>query len=1311
MKSEPPAQNAPAACPQCGSPLAPDSPEGLCPACLLARVSIPTESGTVRSPEPVTKEETPLPKGEYRGGGDVSDEDSLPEEAPTSSRKPLLQSILFFMVRERWILGSSVGLLLAAGMAYWMMSQPPVFESQAEILIDFNEQKILSIEALEADRSTRTPLEQVMQVHVKSLKSPAFRKFVEARLANREEVTGDDAPRDLLKGYADFEAFKMAYVDGLIHQHLRGGNATPEVLAKLPGPDEMFREHFYRQEEGALDVGSKKRSQLIDVSFRHPDPMVARQVVHALIGSYDSFLGGKEKASNANASQFLRNEVEALRGQIVEQERIMQRYRQKHQIVETEEGAQSRASAKIDTLSGKVTTSNLELRDMELQLAAIEKVDPGDVVHLSRLPVISGFGLVSTVWENLELNREEQSQLELRYLERHPKILENKTKRSTLLRQLRDNVALAVDDFRARVRAKRQVQRELEAQLADAEDASLNDNDPMVDYRVMVGNLEILKSNYKDMRDRLNETEIAGRLDRTNVDIMTPATLPQFPVEPNPKKAIALSALLLLGGLFGLPLGLGFLGTGLKSFSDSAASLGSEPQGRSEKETASASAETHPLADIEEQTASTGAETHPPPDIEEQTASASAETHPLPDIDAVAKAFPQLEIDSFIGRGGMGAVYKARQSHLGRWVALKVLPASLSSDPAFAERFSREARVLAKLNHPNIVTLHDFGQSGDYFYLLMEFVDGVNLRQAMRAGRFTPEQALEIVPKICEALQFAHSEGILHRDIKPDNILLDGRGRVKIADFGIAKVIGKSDVASPSQTHDPASGEVEDLTKANTTLGTPHYMAPEQRMHPTQVDHRADIYSLGVVFYEMLTGELPVGKFAPPSQKSQVDARVDEIVLRALKTERAQRQQSAREVRTQVETVASQPRQSTPPPAPSPPASSKQPGSKISPGWAAFLAIAGLVLPLVVFAGARQVSGANSAEDARWRAQQAMIEDTEQALAGIEREIAQGGATPNHLAERQRLEAEIAQQQMDAEASLDRVTHHPATLISLLALALVALGPVLLLLGTHRGWRHLGCLRRGEVTGGRGTAMFAALFLPLLLLFGALLTLIYLMVGQGHWQDPPGARAIGLYLGLAAGALVCFGAIRQTWNWSQNLPKSKSRISGRLLVMGILILGFISLWTLRRQPEANSLVLKTPASATVGNDEDTTFCVYRGNEADFLLHYPGEFNTSVRSTSNHRTGQWEDQGTLTLPNDRTVGFLRRALYPDKLRLNGREFDLRQGRVFTIDETAQIHQLDIRPMVVRNQGELATFAAELRARHPIEPGIPLLKMQR
>lgn len=280
--------------------------------------------------------------------------------------------------------------------------------------------------------------------------------------------------------------------------------------------------------------------------------------------------------------------------------------------------------------------------------------------------------------------------------------------------------------------------------------------------------------------------------------------------------------------------------------------------------------------------------------------------HPAPSIASVVAAFPQLEILELIGQGGMGCVFKARQPKLNRLVALKLLPASLTErDAAFAGRFEREGQLLARLHHPNIVAVHDSGKAGEYFYLIMEYVDGVNLRQAMRARRFTPGQALAIIPHICDALQFAHDEGVLHRDIKPENILLDAKGRVKLADFGIAKLLG-SDADTPVRDS-IAQAKAPGLTQSGTALGTPSYMSPEQRESPSDVDHRADIYSLGVVFYELLTGELPQGALARPSEKSDADPRVDAIVQQALETERDRRQHSAGEVKTQVETIAGVP--------------------------------------------------------------------------------------------------------------------------------------------------------------------------------------------------------------------------------------------------------------------------------------------------------------------------------------------------------------------------------------------------------------------
>ncbi|MDD5349235.1 MAG: protein kinase, partial [Chthoniobacteraceae bacterium] len=278
-----------------------------------------------------------------------------------------------------------------------------------------------------------------------------------------------------------------------------------------------------------------------------------------------------------------------------------------------------------------------------------------------------------------------------------------------------------------------------------------------------------------------------------------------------------------------------------------------------------------------------------------------------PSVAELAPLFPQLEILELVGKGGMGAVYKARQRELDRIVALKILPPGIGNSPAFAERFAREAKALAKLNHPGIVTLYEFGHvasvkgasAAPLYFFLMEYVDGVNLRQLLEGSRVSAREALAIVPQICDALQYAHDQGIVHRDIKPENILLDRLGRVKVADFGLAKIV---ETGEPEPA--PAAVESPELTEAGKVMGTPTYMAPEQVEHPAEVDHRADIYALGVVFYQMLTGELPGKRIEPPSKKVQIDVRLDEVVLRALEEKPERRYQQASIFKTQVETIA-----------------------------------------------------------------------------------------------------------------------------------------------------------------------------------------------------------------------------------------------------------------------------------------------------------------------------------------------------------------------------------------------------------------------
>lgn len=269
----------------------------------------------------------------------------------------------------------------------------------------------------------------------------------------------------------------------------------------------------------------------------------------------------------------------------------------------------------------------------------------------------------------------------------------------------------------------------------------------------------------------------------------------------------------------------------------------------------------------------------------------SARAFEPPSVEQLSERFPNLQITELLGAGGMGAVYKARQERLDRVVALKILPEEFGYDVKFALRFTREARTLAKLNHPNIVSVFEFGNVGDTYYFLMEYVDGTTLRDVVQARELAPEHALAIVPHLCDALQYAHDQGVVHRDIKPENILMASDGTVKIADFGLSRILS-------------SEGQPTALTGTHQIMGTPRYMAPEQLEGARGVDHRADIYSLGVVFYEMLTGELPIGRFAAPSQKVEIDVRLDHVVLRTLEKEPQRRYQRASQLKSDVQSIA-----------------------------------------------------------------------------------------------------------------------------------------------------------------------------------------------------------------------------------------------------------------------------------------------------------------------------------------------------------------------------------------------------------------------
>ncbi len=264
-----------------------------------------------------------------------------------------------------------------------------------------------------------------------------------------------------------------------------------------------------------------------------------------------------------------------------------------------------------------------------------------------------------------------------------------------------------------------------------------------------------------------------------------------------------------------------------------------------------------------------------------------------PSVEELRQALPQYEISGFIARGGMGAVYKGTQKTLHRTVAIKVLPPGIDDgDRQFSERFKQEAQTMARLTHPNIVTVYEAGENAEgWLYIVMEFIDGTDVGQLIaQEGMVEPRRAIQITSAVCEALAFAHEEGVIHRDIKPSNIMLDRKGRVKVADFGLAKLV---------------NADASFFSSATATVGTPEFIAPEAHILGTQVDQRADIYAVGVMLYQMLTGQIPRGKFSAPSSVApEVDKRLDAIVDKALQTNREQRYSTATAMKTAVDKVA-----------------------------------------------------------------------------------------------------------------------------------------------------------------------------------------------------------------------------------------------------------------------------------------------------------------------------------------------------------------------------------------------------------------------
>ena len=257
---------------------------------------------------------------------------------------------------------------------------------------------------------------------------------------------------------------------------------------------------------------------------------------------------------------------------------------------------------------------------------------------------------------------------------------------------------------------------------------------------------------------------------------------------------------------------------------------------------------------------------------------------------------PQYDQWEMIGCGGMGAVYKARQTSLDRLVAIKVLPPQVAEGEGdYIDHFKNEARTMAKMNHPAIVAVYDFGETRDgLLYIVMEYINGTDVFKMIHAqGKLPVDHALAITAHVCDALAYAHEHGVVHRDIKPANILINMEGAVKVADFGLARMQGP--------------GQSESVTEEGTTMGTPDFVAPEVLIIGMQVDGRADLYAVGVMLYNMLTGTIPRGIFPMPSEVIKCDTRYDAIVRKAMEHDVAQRYQTSREIRRDLDRILTVP--------------------------------------------------------------------------------------------------------------------------------------------------------------------------------------------------------------------------------------------------------------------------------------------------------------------------------------------------------------------------------------------------------------------
>ncbi len=282
-----------------------------------------------------------------------------------------------------------------------------------------------------------------------------------------------------------------------------------------------------------------------------------------------------------------------------------------------------------------------------------------------------------------------------------------------------------------------------------------------------------------------------------------------------------------------------------------------------------------------------------PPDPAAPTVTSAAAGTPTADAAKPESPFPQLDgftVHQRLGVGGMGEVYRCTRLSDGKSLAVKILSAQMAAVPDYVRRFGREAAAMAQLDHPGIVRILSRGRSAQHCWIAMELVDGVSLRTHVWQAKPSVRQLARLLAQVAHALAYAHARAVVHRDLKPDNVLVTKDLRTKVLDFGLAGLHAEG---------------AECLTQTNVAMGTANYMAPEQRKDAKRADHRADLYSFGVMAYELLTGELPIGRFPSPSRAVPgLDKGWDALIERCLEVEPSARPHSALELAHVLEALA-----------------------------------------------------------------------------------------------------------------------------------------------------------------------------------------------------------------------------------------------------------------------------------------------------------------------------------------------------------------------------------------------------------------------